>query len=144
MKEKHIVNLLEEAPFASLSESEHLEIQTHTANCSACAQAYQAARVSAALLLENAADAFEPTPFFHTRGLQASVANCGSACLLNDGNRSAARGFEFSGSRHAILKHGAGFALQWLFSGRGNPESKRFGGRTGVRRAGADQSLRCG
>jgi hypothetical protein len=71
MKEKHIINLLEEAPFASLSESEHLEIQTHTANCSDCAQAYQAARVSAALLLENAAVAFEPSPFFHTKVLAA-------------------------------------------------------------------------
>lgn len=71
MKEKHIIDVLEGAPFASLSQSEHANIQAHAANCPSCAQAYEAAQVSASLLREGAAEAFEPSPFFHTRVLAA-------------------------------------------------------------------------
>jgi anti-sigma-K factor RskA len=67
MKDEHIISLIEDAPFASLSESELTAIGSHTDHCSDCRRAFQAAQVSAVLLKEHAAAAFEPSPFFHTR-----------------------------------------------------------------------------
>src|SRR5205823_4534749 len=69
MKAQHIVNLLENRPFASLSESDLVLIRAHTRVCSDCRQAYEAAQISALLLKERAAEAFEPAPFFQTRVL---------------------------------------------------------------------------
>lgn len=69
MKQNHVIDLLERVPFASLSESDHREIRTHTANCYSCAHAYKAAVVSTSLLKEGAGEVFEPSPFFETRVL---------------------------------------------------------------------------
>jgi anti-sigma factor RsiW len=71
MKEKHIINILESVPFASLSESDHREIRVHAANCDACARAYKTAVVATSLLREGAGEVFEPSPFFQTRVLAA-------------------------------------------------------------------------
>jgi anti-sigma factor RsiW len=71
MKQNHIIDLLESVPFASLSERDHREIRTHTANCDACAHTYKAAVVSTSLLKEGAGEVFEPSPFFQTRVLAA-------------------------------------------------------------------------
>jgi hypothetical protein len=67
MKDEHIISLIENAPFASLSESDLTAIGNHTDHCSDCRHAFQAAQVSALLLKEHAVAAFEPPPFFHTR-----------------------------------------------------------------------------
>ena len=67
MREEHIISLIENAPLASLSEHDLTVIRVHTDHCSDCLRAFQAARISAVLLKERAAEVFEPSPFFHTR-----------------------------------------------------------------------------
>ena len=71
MNEKHIIEILESVPFASLNESEHATIRSHVASCAACERAYKVAVVSSSLLVERRAEAIEPPPFFHTRVLAA-------------------------------------------------------------------------
>ncbi|HEV7681342.1 MAG TPA: hypothetical protein VGO68_04425 [Pyrinomonadaceae bacterium] len=71
MRDEHIISLLENSPLRSLSENDLAAISEHTASCSGCLQAFQAAQVSQALLTERAAIEFEPSPFFHTRVLAA-------------------------------------------------------------------------
>jgi anti-sigma-K factor RskA len=67
MKDRHIIDLIERAPLASLSEQDLTAIRAHTNQCSDCLRAFQAAQVSALMLKERAAAEFEPSPFFHTR-----------------------------------------------------------------------------
>jgi anti-sigma-K factor RskA len=67
MKDKHIINLLESAPLAELSESDLSEIRIHAGECAGCHQAFEAAQIASLLLKERAAEVFEPSPFFHTR-----------------------------------------------------------------------------
>ena len=67
MKDKHIINLLESAPLAELSESDLSQIRAHAGECAGCQQAFEAAQIATLLLKERAAETFEPTPFFHTR-----------------------------------------------------------------------------
>ena len=67
MKDKHIINLLESAPLAELSESDLSEVRAHADECAGCRQAFEAAQIAALLLKERAAETFEPSPFFHTR-----------------------------------------------------------------------------
>jgi len=69
MRDEHIISLIENAPFASLSENDLAAIGAHTEHCSDCLRAFKAAQIAALLLKERAAEAFEPSPFFHTRVL---------------------------------------------------------------------------
>jgi hypothetical protein len=69
MRDEHIIILLENAPLASLGESDLSAIHAHTRSCSDCLQAFLAAQVSQLLLKERAAVEFEPSPFFHPRVL---------------------------------------------------------------------------
>jgi anti-sigma-K factor RskA len=69
MNSQHIIKLIEETPFASLSSAELSAIRAHVVHCSGCLHAFQAAEVSALLLKERVAAEFEPPPFFHTRVL---------------------------------------------------------------------------
>jgi anti-sigma-K factor RskA len=69
MKGEHIISLIENSSLASLSESELHAIRMHTADCSNCLKAFEAAQVSLILLKERAAVSHEPSPFFHTRVL---------------------------------------------------------------------------
>ena len=71
MKDKHIINLLESAALAELSESDLSEIRVHANECAGCRQAFDAAQIAALLLKQRAAETFEPPPFFHTRVLAA-------------------------------------------------------------------------
>ncbi|HYR75068.1 MAG TPA: hypothetical protein VEM96_04430 [Pyrinomonadaceae bacterium] len=71
MKEKHIIEMLEKGPLASLTESEVRMISDHAEICSACRSAYEAARISTLLIKERAAETMEPSPFFPTRVLAA-------------------------------------------------------------------------
>jgi len=61
MKEKHIVDILESAPLASLDESQLRVIRTHVESCVACARAYRAAQLSNLLIKERAAESVEPS-----------------------------------------------------------------------------------
>jgi anti-sigma-K factor RskA len=67
MKDEHIINLIESAPLASLTEHDLEAIRVHADHCAGCLRAFQAAQVAAHLLKERAAAEFEPSPFFHTR-----------------------------------------------------------------------------
>jgi hypothetical protein len=71
MKDEHIIDMLEQAPLAALSESELNMIGAHTRVCRVCLQAYEAAQLSTLLVKERAAETFEPSPFFQTRVLAA-------------------------------------------------------------------------
>lgn len=71
MKDKHITTILDSMPLSDLSANEIEEIRSHAALCPDCKRAYEAARVSASLLRERAAETFEPSPFFQTRVLAA-------------------------------------------------------------------------
>ena len=71
MKENHIIDLIENRSFASLNDSERALIQTHAANCSSCARAYQAIQIASSLLRERVGEVVEPSPFFHTRVMAA-------------------------------------------------------------------------
>ncbi len=67
MKEVHIIELLEQAPLAALSEGELNTIRAHTSACEACSKAYEAAQLATLLVKERAAETIEPSPFFQTR-----------------------------------------------------------------------------
>ena len=71
MRDGHVIEMLESGPFDSLSEAELSEVRAHAEACAGCRRAYDAARVSSALLRERAAESFEPPPFFQTRVLAA-------------------------------------------------------------------------
>ncbi len=71
MKDEHIVEILENAPLADLTESETTLIRTHVESCAACHRAYEAAQLSTLLIKERTAEAIEPSPFFHTRVMAA-------------------------------------------------------------------------
>jgi anti-sigma factor RsiW len=66
MRDTHIIRILEEKPFGSLSEIEISNIESHVAHCSECRRAYDAARISASFLAQTS-EAIEPGPFFTTR-----------------------------------------------------------------------------
>jgi hypothetical protein len=71
MKEKHVIDILENSPLASLSESELNTIRAHAESCSAWRRAYEAARISTLLIKERTVETMEPSPFFQTRVLAA-------------------------------------------------------------------------
>ena len=71
MKDQHIIGILEGAPLSRLSEGELGAVRAHVGGCAECRRAFEAARVSAALLSEHAAARVEPSPFFQTRVLAA-------------------------------------------------------------------------
>jgi hypothetical protein len=71
MRENHIINLLEERPLGSLSASELDIVKAHTAGCSNCLRAYEAAQASLLLLQERASAIVEPPPFFQTKVMAA-------------------------------------------------------------------------
>ena len=66
MRDEHIISLIEKGPVARLDDNELDAIGAHTARCSNCLRAFEAAQVSSMLLKEGAAESFEPPPFFHT------------------------------------------------------------------------------
>ena len=71
----HITNILDETPFASLSEKDLQAIRSHVTACADCARGFQAAQISALLLRERGSEAAENSlnanPFFKTRVLAA-------------------------------------------------------------------------
>lgn len=71
MKEQHIIEVLERAPLAALSEDEVNMIRAHTSDCHACRKAYEGAQLSTLLVKERAAETIEPSPFFQTRVMAA-------------------------------------------------------------------------
>jgi hypothetical protein len=71
MKEKHIIDILDSAPLASLAESELMTVRTHALACSDCRRAYEAAQLATLVIRERSAESVEPSPFFQTRVMAA-------------------------------------------------------------------------
>ena len=71
MKQDHIVDLLERRSLGRLSIAELERVKAHTAACSECLLAYQAAQASLLLLQERASATVEPPPFFQTKVMAA-------------------------------------------------------------------------
>ena len=71
MKDKHIIEILDNASMAALSENELNEVRAHALECVSCRSAYEAARLSAVVLKSRAQVAIEPSPFFQTRVMAA-------------------------------------------------------------------------
>jgi hypothetical protein len=69
MKETHIIEILDNSPLASLTETELLTVRDHAGICLPCRRAYEAAQLSTLLIKERAAETIEPSPFFQTRVL---------------------------------------------------------------------------
>lgn len=67
MPDLHIIKLLEEKPFVSLSEEDIAHAESHVASCLPCKSAYDASRVTASLLQARAAEKIDVEPFFKTR-----------------------------------------------------------------------------
>ena len=67
MRNEHILEILDEKAFSEISEAEKKSIESHTAKCSACLQAYQAAKITSLLLKTSVTQNFEPSPFFQKR-----------------------------------------------------------------------------
>ncbi len=71
MKEKHIIEVLDNASIASLSKNELLDVQAHARDCGSCRDAYEAARLSGLVLRNRVQTTIEPSPFFQTRVMAA-------------------------------------------------------------------------
>jgi hypothetical protein len=71
VKGNHIISLLEERPLGSLSASELDIVKAHTAGCSNCLRAYEAAQASSWLLQERVSARVEPTAVFQTKVMAA-------------------------------------------------------------------------
>ena len=71
MRDDHIIKMLEQNPLGSLSEGEIASIEFHIAHCSGCRRAYEAARISAALIRARTSEAIDVAPFFKTRVMAA-------------------------------------------------------------------------
>jgi hypothetical protein len=69
MKDEHIIEILDGAPFAALDERDVARIRDHTSSCDDCLRAFQAAQVASTFIHERAAATVEPSPFFQTRVL---------------------------------------------------------------------------
>ncbi|MEN3329152.1 MAG: hypothetical protein V7638_3959 [Acidobacteriota bacterium] len=68
---KHIIEILDRASIATLSESELNEIRAHALECMSCREAFEAARLSAMVIKSRVEATIEPSPFFQTRVMAA-------------------------------------------------------------------------
>lgn len=71
MKDKHIIEVLDNASIADLSAGELGEVQMHVRDCVSCRDAYEAAQLSSVILRSRAQVSIEPSPFFQTRVMAA-------------------------------------------------------------------------
>lgn len=67
MSDTHIIKLLEEKPFSSLSPADIARAESHIDSCGECKSAYNAARIAALLIEVRASQTVEVGPFFKTR-----------------------------------------------------------------------------
>ena len=71
MRDKHIINLIEERQVNDLSAVEIAQIDEHTIHCIECRLAFEAAIMSSRMLRGRAGAVIDPSPFFQTRVLSA-------------------------------------------------------------------------
>jgi len=71
MKDKHIIDVIDNVSVASLSQMEMDEVRAHSRECDSCGAAFEAAQISTLVIKERAHVKIEPSPFFHTKVLAA-------------------------------------------------------------------------
>ena len=71
MKDKHIIDVIDNVSVASLSQMEMDEVRAHSRECDSCSAAFEAAQISTLVIKERAHVKIEPSPFFHTKVLAA-------------------------------------------------------------------------
>lgn len=72
MKDRHILEILDEKKFAEIKGDELKSVQTHCAGCADCRMGFEAARISAVLLNARAEIApVTPSAFFQSKVLNA-------------------------------------------------------------------------
>lgn len=71
MADIHIIKLLEEKPFSSLSSLEIERAELHIRGCGDCGSAYSAARIAGVLIEARVSETVEVGPFFKTRVMAA-------------------------------------------------------------------------
>lgn len=72
MKNRHITKIIDQNGLANLTVGDLAIVNSHIADCSACSQAFQAARISSVLLrTQSVGNAPVPSPFFQTKVLKA-------------------------------------------------------------------------
>ena len=71
MKHEDIIEILDNASIATLSESELKNVQAHALECASCRSAYEAAQLSTLVLKSRAQAMVDPSPFFQTRVMAA-------------------------------------------------------------------------
>lgn len=71
MKDKHIIEVVDNVSLASLSKAELEEVRGHAQACDSCGAAFEAAQISALVMRERVNAKIEPSPFFHTKVLAA-------------------------------------------------------------------------
>lgn len=71
MKAEHIIEILDSAPFADLTQEQIAIVKIHSQGCVDCGDAYRAAMLANAMLKQRVQSTVEPSPFFQTRVLAA-------------------------------------------------------------------------
>jgi hypothetical protein len=71
MKDECIIDILDSAPLASLTEEQLMIVRAHSQGCVDCGNAYRAAKLSSVVIKDRAQATIEPSPFFQTRVLAA-------------------------------------------------------------------------
>ena len=71
MPDNHIIKMLDEKPFGSLSDGDIASAESHIAMCRQCKSAYDAARVAASLIQARTSETVDASPFFKTRVMAA-------------------------------------------------------------------------
>ena len=66
MNNSHIIDILDSAPLANLSEAQLVTVRIHIESCASCARSYDAAALSSQVLHARVAEEIEPSPFFAT------------------------------------------------------------------------------
>ena len=69
MNNTHIIDMLDNAPFAELTEMQLTSVRAHVETCPSCAQSYHAAVLTSSVVHARAAVEIEPSPFFATKVL---------------------------------------------------------------------------
>jgi anti-sigma factor RsiW len=135
MRDKHIILLLDNNRFGSLSEPESSQIEAHIDTCAGCRQAYVAARAAATLFTARAAETIEPSPFFSTRVMAVIREQQNTPSLLDFVTMwRAARGYVLSALSVVVLLAGLTFLTPdsgdrtlALWQNNDSPEAVVFG-----------------
>lgn len=69
MNNSHIVDILDNAPLAELTETQLASVRSHVETCLSCAHSYDAAVLTSTVMHARVAVEIEPSPFFATKVL---------------------------------------------------------------------------